>query len=293
MTGPEDHETRPISVAELLARNGTIGAPPIGGRRRRRRGSTDSVTVAELTGENPVVRTGEIPAAATNGTAKPGGDSVDVERHGYEPFDEHPDDYEAGLDDYLDSIRGPRPAGVRAEQMRPDPIDEGELGGVAVDGDAAGRPHTAGAAGYDPEDIEDLPSYLRTEQPTLFGGGHTVADDLARGRSRGGSREALSAEDEEAAGAEPPAPMDKFVRGGLVVLQSVIAVAFGAGLFMAFDELWKWNNIVAMVLAVLVILGLVVAVRLVRKTEDIASTLIAVVVGALVTFGPLALLQPN
>jgi hypothetical protein len=32
-------------------------------------------------------------------------------------------------------------------------------------------------------------------------------------------------------------------------------------------------------------------VRVVRKTEDIASTLIAVAVGALVTLGPLALLQ--
>ena len=57
------------------------------------------------------------------------------------------------------------------------------------------------------------------------------------------------------------------------------------------DQLWRWNNIVALVLSVLVILGLVVGVRVVRKTEDIASTLIAVVVGALVTLGPLALLQ--
>ena len=38
------------------------------------------------------------------------------------------------------------------------------------------------------------------------------------------------------------------------------------------------------------ILGLVVGVRVVRKTDDLASTLIAVGVGALVTFGPLALL---
>ena len=57
MTGPEDSHssTRPISVAELLARNGTIGAPPVGGRRRRRRGNSDSITVAELTGEIPIV----------------------------------------------------------------------------------------------------------------------------------------------------------------------------------------------------------------------------------------------
>ncbi|TXB91948.1 ABC transporter permease, partial [Mycobacterium tuberculosis] len=80
-------------------------------------------------------------------------------------------------------------------------------------------------------------------------------------------------------------------RGALVVLQSILAVAFGAGLFIAFDQLWRWNSIVALVLSVMVILGLVVSVRAVRKTEDIASTLIAVAVGALITLGPLALLQ--
>jgi len=83
------------------------------------------------------------------------------------------------------------------------------------------------------------------------------------------------------------------VRCCWIVLQSVIAVAFGAGLFIAFDQLWKWNSIVALVLGVIVILALVVSVRIVRKTEDIGSTLTAVAVGALVTFGPLALLQAN
>ena len=60
MTGPhsetESPGTRPISVAELLARNGTIGAPAVTRRRRRRRGDSDAVTVAELTGDIPVVR---------------------------------------------------------------------------------------------------------------------------------------------------------------------------------------------------------------------------------------------
>ena len=64
MTAPDDSQnTRPISVAELLAKNGTIGSPPVGGRRRRRRGNSDAVTVAELTGEIPIIRTGEIPVA--------------------------------------------------------------------------------------------------------------------------------------------------------------------------------------------------------------------------------------
>jgi hypothetical protein len=63
MTDSDDNgSSRPISVAELLARNGTIGAPPVGGRRRRRRGNSDAVTVAELTGEIPIVTdTGRIP----------------------------------------------------------------------------------------------------------------------------------------------------------------------------------------------------------------------------------------
>ena len=55
MTGPDNHETRPISVAGV-AHNGNIGSPPpVGGRRRRRRGNTDAVTVAELTGEIPII----------------------------------------------------------------------------------------------------------------------------------------------------------------------------------------------------------------------------------------------
>src|SRR3954454_13193285 len=70
MTGPEDSpsNTRPISVAELLAKNGTIGAPPVGGRRRRRRGNNDSVTVAELTGEIPIVSGGDVDQNETTRT---------------------------------------------------------------------------------------------------------------------------------------------------------------------------------------------------------------------------------
>ena len=52
--------------------------------------------------------------------------------------------------------------------------------------------------------------------------------------------------------------MSAFLRGVLVVGQCILAVAFGAGLFIAFDQLWRWNTIVALVLSVLVILGLVV-----------------------------------
>ena len=187
--------------------------------------------------------------------------------------------------------------------MSPDPPDDGDatdrLDSVA---DLASLPDIEipeNDAAPDAGDGEELPSYLRSTQEPLFGG-QTVADDLAR-------RGALTAPenvdlgvldelDEDLGDAGYPrdgAPrrLSGFVRALWIVGQSIFAVLLGAGLFVAFDQLWRWNNIIALVLSVLVILGLVVAVRVVRKTEDIGSTLMAVAVGALVTLGPLALLQ--
>lgn len=256
----DDENTRPISVAELLAKNGTVAAPPSGGHRRRRRGDRDAVSVAELTGEIPVIRTGELPvvteAAATE----------DVE-------------LEAAASPEAAAVQAPNaePGGSDAEQMAPDPVD-----------DSAVLLKIAGSQnGADTQDDEDLQSYLTASAGTLYSGG-TVADDLARG---GAPTSAGAADDSEGSDAPAPGKLAALGRACLAVLQSLFAVAFGAGLFIAFDQLWRWNNIVALVLSVLVILGLVVAVRVVRKTEDIVSTLIAVAVGALVTLGPLALLQ--
>jgi hypothetical protein len=385
MTGSEDSHssTRPISVAELLARNGTIGAPPVGGRRRRRRGNSDSVTVAELTGEIPLVRDQElhdvdeteatstrtIPvvadepvAASTNGVvdhddvetesvdgfeaepasdfeAEPASESEsvdDLESESVDDLESEPaSDFEAEPafvdedvdedidDDYADAVadyaahieqrdtdddpvdffapppRRPKytpgqrrfaPAVHGAEQMSPDPVDEDDdLFDSPLD--LADEPEIEDEdteAALEEKDNDELPSYLRSTAGTLFGG-QTVADDLAR-RGAPPRLEDIDFEDDEETVAAP-SRMSSFLRGGWVVGQCIIAVAFGAGLFVAFDQLWKWNNIVALVLSVLVILGLVVGVRVVRKTEDIGSTLIAVAVGALVTLGPLALLQ--
>src|SRR5437588_6100721 len=69
MTGPHD-TTRPISVAELLAKNGTLGAPAPA-RRRRRRGNSDAVTVAELTGEIPVITDDTDPDSEEHQTPEP------------------------------------------------------------------------------------------------------------------------------------------------------------------------------------------------------------------------------
>ncbi len=170
--------------------------------------------------------------------------------------------------------------------MNYDPVDEA----VSLPGLVSDRP----------DGVEELRAYLQSSDGTLFSG-ESFADDLAR-------RVAAPADDVEAQNADqvesgkPKGSKSKVTKPResrmtslryalLAVLQSLLAVVFGGGLFIAFDQLWRWNNIVALVLSVLVILGLVVAVRVVRKTEDIASTLIAVVVGALVRLGPLARLQ--
>jgi hypothetical protein len=335
MTEPQDRHSssRPISVAELLAKNGTIGSPPVGGRRRRRRGNTDSVTVAELTGEIPIVTdttdvedTVEsddvadaavpdepddepVASAPTNGVVEHAPELAPAEA-----------DYAAHLEqrdadpEPLDFVPPPRrlqvaprkgfsAAAGSAEQMSPDPLtdddeesddDLGLLDIEDVDDDDASSYDAAPTAVEAPS---SRPSYLRSNSDTLFGG-QSVADDLARrGRQPGPEDIDLGDEDDghvEVTEAEATEGRgSSFLRGVWVVVQCILAVAFGAGLFIAFDQLWKWNNIVALVLAVLVILGLVVGVRVVRKTEDIGSTLIAVAVGAMVTLGPLALLQAH
>jgi hypothetical protein len=286
MTGPDNHDTRPISVAELLARNGTIGSPPpAGGRRRRRRGNTDAVTVAELTGEIPIIGAEDDEPGAAEAPGRTNGTVGTVTGAALAESD------------------------VSAEEMLPDPGYTDPAYTDPADIDAA----YIEAADADDEDAElavqerhldefdEPPSYLHAVREPLFGGRFEDGlrrdqpyprDEVRRDEVRRLPKArpaARTAEDHEEH--ELPNRMQQVGRGALIVLQSMLAVAFGAGLFIAFDELWKWNNIVALVLSVLVILGLVVGVRIVRKTEDIASTLIAVAVGALVTLGPLALLQ--
>jgi len=194
----------PITVAELLARSGTHGAPALTRRRRRRRGD-DSVSVAELTGEIPVIR-----------------------------------------DEWSD-----------AEEMSPDPLDD-----------------------YAQISVDALPGDdFLADEPLV----DQIPADVTDSEVPEAATEAWD---------DHPTPSSRIAalwKATLVVLQSIVAVAFGAGLFIAFDELWRWNSLTALVLSVLVILGLVSGVRVVRRTEDIASTLYGVAVGALITLGPLAL----
>lgn len=389
MTGPENSPsgTRPISVAELLAKNGTIGAPPVGGRRRRRRGNSDAVTVAELTGEipvitddievdapeeslpapDPLVDTAIVPPivdepresrevrepretreprepreSRDESRARSGGPRTRAEARPPRKKPARPvepevtrtdaeDDYDAHLAardadpepvEFRPRPRRPKmqppardyqPSGTGAERMSPDPLYD-------LDEDAAAD--AADSLVEDDEDVRDVDAvddsvyddYTddyddRSYAPlgSLFGGDSDADEATRRARGRSGADDADLELDEDLGDGTAEAgdfdehddfdeerqPASPLMRALWVVGQCMIAVAFGAGLFVAFDQLWKWNTIVALVLGVLVILGLAGGVRVVRKTEDIGSTLTAVAVGALVTFGPLALLQAS
>ncbi|MBA0045986.1 hypothetical protein [Mycobacterium sp. NPDC050853] len=81
-----------------------------------------------------------------------------------------------------------------------------------------------------------------------------------------------------------------YLRGTWIASQYLLAAAVGAGLFLGFRELWGWNQGFALILGVLFIAILVASLWVIRKTVDLASILIAIVVGALIAFGPLVLM---
>ncbi|AWV48695.1 hypothetical protein JK2ML_2433 [Mycobacterium leprae Kyoto-2] len=350
MTGPhndtESPHARPISVAELLARNGTIGAPAVS-RRRRRRTDSDAVTVAELTCDIPIIHddhADEQHLAATHAhranigvrVVEPAAQSPlepvcegivaepPVDDHGHVPpgcwsapeprWPKSPPltHLRTGLQrsacsrplPHLGDVRHPvAPDSIAqkqsdAEGMSPDPVEP--FADIPVD--------VMGSEVRAAELVAEESAYARYNLQMSAGAlfsGHTLTNELAERRGDEHAAGGLLAvgidldEDHldlhtDLAGITSPARgwqsrFEALWRGSLIVLQSILAVVFGAGLFVAFDQLWRWNSIVALVLSVLVILGLVVGVRVVRRTEDIASTLIAVVVGALITLGPLAL----
>lgn len=380
MTDSDDFSaTRPISVAELLAKNGTIGAPPVGGRRRRRRGNSDAVTVAELTGEIPIIRPETLhaePAQAPEETvpepiAEPAAepepepepeavaepeapaDDVAVEDETPSAADEmEPDDTgahyvvddtmlhtdlvdpapaDAAADDYEDHLRrrdaeadplefvapsSRKPAfrwsfkPVRgAEEMSPDLVDEDVSADADVDDDllslkdaepVAKLPvvdDTDAAAAADATDaagVRDTSREGRSSRYDALFGGFAADEDTRRDDVEAAFHDEAERDDHDydrdEADHEDEESGSGLKRGAWVVGQSLLAVAFGAGMFFAFDQLWRWNQIVALMLSMLVILGLVAGIRVIRKDHDLASTLIAILVGGLVTFGPLALL---
>jgi hypothetical protein len=84
------------------------------------------------------------------------------------------------------------------------------------------------------------------------------------------------------------------VREWLVMLgQLALGVIGGAGVWLGFNWLWGFLPAAALGAAVVVIVVLVLIVRKIRRAEDLQTTVLAVLVGLVVTVSPAALLLLN
>ncbi|WP_301846639.1 hypothetical protein [Rhodococcus pyridinivorans] len=118
-------------------------------------------------------------------------------------------------------------------------------------------------------------------------------------KSRGKGGKATSAADDDSARKSADDESTDAEQGSglkqwaLLIGESVAAIVAGGLLFKGFERLWDLMPWVAFALALLVIVGLVALVRVLRRTDDITSQLIALAVGAFVAFGPLLFLLPG
>jgi len=87
-----------------------------------------------------------------------------------------------------------------------------------------------------------------------------------------------------------PSPMREWLTMGG---QLALGVLGGAAIWLGFNWLWGFLPQAALVVALAVIVALVLIVRKIRRAEDLQTTVIAVLVGLVVTISPAALLLLN
>ncbi|WP_051342244.1 hypothetical protein [Pseudonocardia spinosispora] len=98
----------------------------------------------------------------------------------------------------------------------------------------------------------------------------------------------LSAEDADSVEDEPP-PTNIKVWLSLAG-QLVLGAIGGAALWIGFSYLWQRLPVVALIAAVAATAGLVMLVRAIRRSDDLQTTMLAVLVGLVVTISPAVLL---
>ncbi|MFD9699354.1 hypothetical protein [Lentzea sp. NPDC059081] len=76
----------------------------------------------------------------------------------------------------------------------------------------------------------------------------------------------------------------------IMIGQLAVGVLGGAGLWLAFNYLWRAVPAAALVVALAVTVGLVLLVRKIRRADDLQTTVLAVLVGLIVTVSPAAML---
>ncbi|MFJ8960631.1 hypothetical protein ACIRG5_14715 [Lentzea sp. NPDC102401] len=96
-----------------------------------------------------------------------------------------------------------------------------------------------------------------------------------------------AADVEEDAEAEPRSPGKEWL---IMIGQLAVGVLGGAALWLAFNYLWRSVPAAALVVALAVTVGLVLLVRKIRRADDLQTTVLAVLVGLIVTVSPAAML---
>jgi len=76
----------------------------------------------------------------------------------------------------------------------------------------------------------------------------------------------------------------------IMIGQLAVGVLGGAALWLAFNYLWRSIPAAALVVALAVTVGLVLLVRKIRRADDLQTTVLAVLVGLIVTVSPAAML---
>lgn len=254
-----------LSVADLLARQGgeqTTSRP----RRRRRSLEEGGVSVAELTGNLPVVDS--VPE-------QPRHTSVPLDAELEEALQAQPEDADkAGNAEKADKpAKTEKADSAAAKPDKPTPAadetkvipkvkDQPEAKSAAEPADPA---VPAVSASFAPS--ERTETAQAAEEHLLFDAGDTSSEER--------DTEALDTED----GAR--------VSILAVILMSAIAVVLGAALFKGFEYLWANMGLpVAPILALLATAGIVGIVHVMRTERDRLSMLLAALAGAVLTFGP-------
>ncbi|WP_226436541.1 hypothetical protein [Rhodococcus yananensis] len=207
---------------------------------------------------------------------------------------------------HLDTVSAstPPPAPVRSTDGPEPRLLSGpasDLRGTGSDDDAAQNTDTIDPAADDGGSVDAsvtrTPRDSKSRDGDKGAGGKSTGEKGKAGKVKAGAKAAASAtEDAEATDGEPPrdGSSDSGVRQwALLIGESVGAIVAGGLLFKGFEKLWDMMPWVAFGLALVVIVGLVAVVRILRRTDDIMSQLIALAVGAFVAFGPLLFLLPN
>lgn len=257
-----------LSVADLLARQGgeqTTLRP----RRRRRSLEEGGVSVAELTGNLPVVDS--VPE-------QPRHTSVPLDVEPEEALQAQPEDADkAGNAEKAEKVDKPAKtekadeAAAKPDKLTP-AVDETKVIPKVKDqpeakfaAEPADPAVPAVSALFAPS--ERTETAQAAEEHPLFDAGDTSSEEC--------DTEALDTED----GAR--------VSILAVILMSAIAVVLGAALFKGFEYLWANMGLpVAPILALLATAGIVGIVHVMRTERDRLSMLLAALAGAVLTFGP-------